>query len=148
MLVVIWKKYDDLVSYSEMFSIILKVICLFQITKGIYLLNVQNIMSIYGIGNLHISRMELQHTNRVLDMSVPRSDNTSLILSIITSDFVEEIYCNVRKSRQNDFFFIKITYIYSDHSFPCNRGRFICKQNILSMASPFVYEFLEVGIQR
>ena len=151
-------------SYSEMFSIILKVICLFQITKGIYLLNVQNIMSIYGIGHLHISRMELhinifveplitfvpsKHTNRVLDMSVPRSDNTSLILSIITSDFVEEIYCNVRKSRQNNFFFIKITYIYSDHSFPCNRGRFICKQNnILSMASPFVYEFLEVGIQR
>ena len=120
MLVVIWKKYDNLVSYSEMFSIILKVICLFQITKGIYLLNVQNIMSIYGIGNLHISRMELhinifvepliafvpsKHTDRVLDMSVPRSDNTCLILSIITSDFVEEIDCNIRKSRQNDFFF-------------------------------------------
>ena len=93
MLVVIWKKYDDLVSYSEMFSIILKVIFLFQITKGIYLLNVLNIMPIYGIGNLHISRIELhidisveplffslliafvpsKYTNRVLDMSIPLS---------------------------------------------------------------------------
>ena len=43
--------------------------------------------------------------------------------------------------------FVKITYIYSDHFFPCSQGRFICKQsNILSMMSPFVYEFLEVGI--
>ena len=40
MLVVIRKKYGELVSYSEMFSIILKVICLFQIPKRIYLLNV------------------------------------------------------------------------------------------------------------
>ena len=46
-----------------------------------------------------------KHTDCVLDMSVPRSDNTCLILSMITSDFVEEIDCNIRKSRQNDFFF-------------------------------------------
>ena len=43
-----------------------------------------------------------KHTNRVLDMSIPRSDDISLILSIITSDFVKEIDCNVRKSRQSD----------------------------------------------
>ena len=38
-----------------------------------------------------------KYTNRVLDMSIPRSDNTSLILSIITLDFEEEIDCSVRK---------------------------------------------------
>ena len=43
-----------------------------------------------------------KHTNRVLDMSIPPSDDISLILSIITSDFVKEIDCNVRKSRQSD----------------------------------------------
>ena len=56
MLVVIRKKYGDLVSYSEMFSIILKVNCLFQISKGIFLLNVQNITPVYG---LPVYRMEL-----------------------------------------------------------------------------------------
>ena len=120
-------------------------------------------MLIYGIGNLHISRMELhinifveplffspliafvpsKHTNRVLDMSIP------LILFIITLDFVEEIDCNVRKSRQNDFEFSPKQHIYSDHFFPCSRGRFICKQShMLNMTSPFVYEFFEAGIQR
>ena len=44
-----------------------------------------------------------KHTNCVLDMSLPHSDKTSFILSIITSDFVEEIDCNVR---QNDFDFL------------------------------------------
>ena len=64
-------------------------------------------MSIYGIGSLHLLRIELhidiciepKHANGVLGMSVPRSDNTSLILSVIISDFVEEIDCNIRKSR-------------------------------------------------
>ena len=46
-----------------------------------------------------------KYTNCVLDMSIPQSDNTFLVLSIIASDFVEEIDCNVRKSRQNDFEF-------------------------------------------
>ena len=46
-----------------------------------------------------------KYTDCVLDMSIPQSDNTFLVLSIIASDFVEEIDCNVRKSRQNDFEF-------------------------------------------
>ena len=82
-------------------------------------------MPIYGIGNLDISRMELhinifvepvfspliafvpsKHTNCVLDMLIPCSDNTSLILSIIALDFVEEIDCNIKKSTENDFEFL------------------------------------------
>ena len=60
-----------------------------------------------------------KHTDRVLDMSVPRSDNTCLILSMITSDFVEEIATSENQDKMT-FFFIKITYIYSDHFFPCS----------------------------
>ena len=119
MLVVIQKKYDDLVRHSEMFSIILKLICLFQITKGIYLL-------ISGINNLHIVRMELHidifveplffhHSSHFYHQSIQMvfliCQYLALaillyLLSVVTLDFVEEIDCHIRKSRQNDFEFL------------------------------------------
>ena len=123
------------------------------------------IMPIYGISNLHISRMELhiailvepvfsplstfepsKYTNCVLDMSIPQSDNTFLVLSIIASD---QNKMTLKIKTKWLWIFVKITYIYSDNFFPCSRGHFICKQNnILSMTSTFNYEFFEVGIQK
>ena len=87
-----------------------------------------------------------KYTNCVLDMSIPQSDNTFLVLSIIASD---QNKMTLKIKTKWLWIFVKINYIYSDNFFPCSRGHFICKQNnILSMTSTFNYEFFEVGIQK
>ena len=123
-------------------------------------------MLIYYIGNLHISRMELhtnifvkpcfspliaflpwKYANRILDMSIPCSDNTSLILSVILSLWILWMRLIVMTENQE-----KMTLNFCQN----NLFRFLSLQlrslHLQTKQYPvyniFVYRFSEVAIQQ
>ena len=123
-------------------------------------------MLIYCIDNLHISRMELhinifakpcfspliafvpwKYANRILDMSIPHSDNTSLILSVILSLWILWMRLIVMTENQE-----KMTLNFCQN----NLFRFLSLQlrslHLQTKQYPvyniFVYRFSEVAIQQ